>query len=199
LIVGISINPTVAVLNSNDDTTPPEVELYYEVCEDLITFTAICTDDSGIDRVEFTLNGGLVCITEWEPYVWSVEIEYVENSIVCAVAYDYAGNNGSDCIDFRSHNVENNEIELQNNNEEIITLVSGVAHMDWIEQRGPFRGEVYFYSCSWCSGIDLHGLRFSNGAIETYRLYNLDDVHIPRYIGFTERIMGIAFGNIEWS
>jgi hypothetical protein len=205
--------------NVKVDQTPPFINLTYKVIGDPyqgweLFFTAIAFDQmSGMDRVEVYHDcGHQKTIYGSGPfYRWS--FVYCGPIEVRADAYDRAGNMASDVVinpvittynqntQLFNSSVDNNEAESFDDFEEIITLVSGVAHMDWIEQRGPFRGEVYFYSCSWCSGIDLYGLRFSNGAIETYRLNNLDDVHIPRYVGFIENtlILGIAIGDIEWS
>jgi hypothetical protein len=102
---GIGVND-ISISSFGDDS-PPEVELifYMSPTMDMI-FEAICSDDTGIDRVEFTVDGGLWCIIPHEPYIWTSEV-IPYNHIICAVAYDYAGNSAEDCIDFRSRNLEN--------------------------------------------------------------------------------------------
>ena len=94
--------------------------------------------------------------------------------------------------------IDNSEIGILDDYEEIITRISGDAHWDWIKRIGNFRGEIFFYSCGWCSGIDLFGLRRSNDGVEIYREFNLDSVYVYEYIGFVNfRITGIAIGNID--
>ena len=84
--------------------------------------------------------------------------------------------------------------------QEIITFIFGYAELNWIKRRGIFRGEILLYRCPWCSGIDLFGLRRSNGGVEIYQEHDLDSVHVPRFIGlaFMDFEWGIAIGNIEW-
>jgi hypothetical protein len=75
-------------ISTYGDDTPPEVELTFIVVMGWgYLFTANCSDDTGIDRVEFTLDDGVVSVVCREPYQWSAPTEKVKNKIVCAVAY----------------------------------------------------------------------------------------------------------------
>ena len=98
LFIGLAFIPSFNAISMSDDTTPPEIELVYELQATLVIFTAICSDESGIDRVEFTLNDLLIDTVFFEPYEWSVSDKI--NGIVCATAYDTAGNSASDCINW---------------------------------------------------------------------------------------------------
>jgi hypothetical protein len=85
---------------------------------------------------------------------------------------------------------------------EIITWISGSGHPDIIERFGPFLYEVSITRCGNYGGPNLFGLRSSNGSVETYHERDIAQVYIPRFRGFMLEpmmIMGIAFGDIEWS
>ena len=99
----------------------------------------------------------------------------------------------------------NKEIESIDDYEEIITLITGGGHINWIKRKGLFRGEILIETCPWCEGINLIGLFHSNGSIKLFREYNLEFpyggpyLHIPSFIGWAKgsRIEGIAIGNID--
>jgi hypothetical protein len=115
LLIGVSSQSVFAnniSISSFDDDTPPEVEIKFIVVMGWgYAFIANCSDDTGIDRVEFTFDGIIVSICEWEPYEWAIPYEEAKNGIVCAIAYDYAGNNGSDCVNLRSRNLNVESVE----------------------------------------------------------------------------------------
>ncbi len=81
---------------------------------------------------------------------------------------------------------------------EIITWVSGDFHYSWKLRRGIFRGSIGLGTCPRCKGIDLIGLRLSNGKLEKYSEYEIDAALIYRFIGIPEANIGIAIGNIDW-
>ena len=102
LFFGLAFIPSFNAMSisNSDDTTPPEIELVYEFGEaGLVMFTAICSDESGIDRVEFTVDDLLINTVLFEPYVWSVLSQNL-NGVVCAIAYDTFDNSASDCINW---------------------------------------------------------------------------------------------------
>ena len=90
--------------------------------------------------------------------------------------------------------------------EEIITLIIAHGDITSIKLSGLFLREVSIMTHVWCEpGINLYGLRRSNGRVEIYQVTNLrGTVHIPRFRAFTygiifdSTITGIAFGNIDY-
>jgi len=193
-----------------DDTTPPEVELVYDVywngVDWFLIFEAICSDDTGIDRVEFTRNSLVQCVCEWEPYQWLVPIENHWNSIICAVAYDYAGNSAEDCIDFRSRS---NEIEPLYNCRGIFKIVGfgEEGYILTINKSGP---GIFFRHVEILSrdSMDIEGYYFSSEFPFIKSFYKTTR-HIVAHKCFVtfegmiypghELIRALAIGDIEWS
>jgi hypothetical protein len=87
------------------DATPPTVDLVFSKFTDdtgteFVEFTALAGDDtSGMNRVEFTIDGVLKFTEPGPgPYVYTVAwAGYDENTEVCAKAFDDAGNDAEDC------------------------------------------------------------------------------------------------------
>jgi hypothetical protein len=110
-----------------------------------------------------------------------------------------------DTDDLIDKSINNFEIKSFDDYEEIITLITGGGHINWIKRKGLFRGEILIETCPWCKGINLIGLRHSNGSIELFREYNLEFpyggpyLHIPSFIGWARGsgIEGIAIGDID--
>ena len=121
LFIGLAFIPSFNAISisKTDDTTPPEVKLVWDIEEGIVRFTAICSDDTGIDYVIFTWNGMIVAGSYEEPYEWIIDLETVNKQHICAVASDFAGNSASDCVDFRSRKLDiestNDCIECQSN------------------------------------------------------------------------------------
>jgi hypothetical protein len=90
------------------DQTDPTVDLTYEVISGnpiqgwVLEFTATCSDaTSGMDRVEFFLNGGLQSVVygSGPTYQWSFIYHGGMYFNIIADAYDIAGNRGSDIVE----------------------------------------------------------------------------------------------------
>ena len=101
-------------------------------------------------------------------------------------------------------------IEALDEHEEIITFIKGMAEINWIDRRGYIRGEVNLtWDDYWPGFINLSGFRRSESGIEYYNeLVVVGFVYVYRFIGFSidssfpefaPGVLGIAFGNIEWS
>ena len=83
---------------------------------------------------------------------------------------------------------------------EIITIISGGDHSEWINRKGFFRGEIEIYSSIWGIWLKIKGLRLTNGKVERFSMF-VSEVHANFFIGFIfdgERALGVAFGDIEW-
>jgi hypothetical protein len=68
----------------------------------------MCFDYEGIDRVEFTDNGKVQHIDDSYDYEWNFVVDSLtelSGHMICAVAYDYDGNDGTDCIYFNKTKV----------------------------------------------------------------------------------------------
>ena len=105
---------------------------------------------------------------------------------------------------------DSNEIKITDDYEEIITFIKGWAWINWIERRGLFRGEVNLTWGNYQWGfINLSGFRRSESGIQYYNeLVGVEFVYAYHFVGFSTRyvfpefaprVIGIAFGNIEWS
>jgi len=108
LFIGLAFIPSFNAISisKTDDTTPPEVKLVWDIEEGIVRFTAICSDDTGIDYVIFTWNAMIVAGCYEEPYEWIVDLETVNKQHICAIASDFTGNSASDCVDFRSRKLD---------------------------------------------------------------------------------------------
>ena len=106
LFIGVGIQPVlsnkVSMSAFNDDNTPPNIILHYHIeligKEWFIVFIADCSDtESGIDRVEFDIDGEIIETVYFVPY----ECLYKQSQLkghkyFNATAYDKAGNSASD-------------------------------------------------------------------------------------------------------
>ena len=93
-----------AVITINIDQTIPTVDLKWEASGGImgwtVTFTATCSDDtSGMNRVEFFIEGAPQFTDDAEPYEWIIDwSESFEGVWFYAYAYDDAGNENVDSI-----------------------------------------------------------------------------------------------------
>ena len=106
-------------------------------------------------------------------------------------------------IEERNETIYNSEIGTSDDYKEIITFVRGEGHEKWIFRRGIFRGSLQIGFCGRCKGVELSGLRRSNGSIERYYhkvVPGEGGIKIPIFIGIVIplSILGIAIGNIEY-
>jgi hypothetical protein len=108
-LISIAENTTLDFILTSGNN-PPDIELQYklEKYNDkwLYIFEAICS--GGTDRVDFTFDDILQeTVTGPGPtYTWQfLTSELLRGHTICAIAYDGAGNNASDCIEFRTRSL----------------------------------------------------------------------------------------------
>ena len=98
--VGLSANYPVTVNNPVADTTAPTVSVTAPVnsatVSGIVTVVASATDNVGVSRVEFSVNGALKATATSAPYSYSWDTASAANGsyTVSAAAYDAAGNKG---------------------------------------------------------------------------------------------------------
>lgn len=100
--VGTSPAIQVTVNNNMDDTTPPTVTLTYPTPPTVlpigqnVTLAASASDNAGVSKVEFYVNGALQCIDQTSAYecAWKVPKSRKKTYAIEARAYDAAGNVG---------------------------------------------------------------------------------------------------------
>jgi len=94
---GDNIAPTVAITDPANGATVPR--------KSNVTITATATDNVGVSRVEFLVNGALQCTDTAAPYscVWRVPNPMNRNHQIQARAFDAAGNNATATIQVRSN------------------------------------------------------------------------------------------------
>ena len=126
LFIGLAFIPSfnAICISKTDDTTPPEVKLVWDIEEGIVRFTAICSDDTGIDYVIFTWNAMIVAGCYEEPYEWIVDLETVNKQHICAGAWDLAGNQAWDCVDFRSR-----KLDIKSTDDCFDCLSNGKTHL----------------------------------------------------------------------
>ena len=94
---GDNIAPTVAITNPADGATVAR--------KSNVTLTATATDNVGVARVEFLVNGAVQCTDTAAPYscVWRVPNPMNRTHQIQARAFDAAGNNSTATIQVRSN------------------------------------------------------------------------------------------------
>ena len=94
---GDNIAPTVAITNPANGATVPR--------KSDVTITATASDNVGVARVEFLVNGSLRCTDTVAPYscVWRVPNPMNRTHTIQARAFDAAGNNAAATIQVRSN------------------------------------------------------------------------------------------------
>ena len=94
---GDNIAPTVAITNPADGATVAR--------KSNVTLTATATDNVGVTRVEFLVNGAVQCTDTAAPYscVWRVPNPMNRTHQIQARAFDAAGNNSTATIQVRSN------------------------------------------------------------------------------------------------
>ena len=92
-----NIAPTVAITNPANNATVPR--------KSNVTITATASDNVGVARVEFLVNGNLQCTDTATPYscVWRVPNPMNRTHTIQARAFDAAGNNATATIQVRSN------------------------------------------------------------------------------------------------
>jgi pseudomonalisin len=99
--VGSSATISVTVSNSTGDTTPPTTSITAPAngatISATVSVTASASDNVGVTKVEFYLDGALKSTSTTSPYSWSFNTTTVANGshTLQSKAYDAAGNIGS--------------------------------------------------------------------------------------------------------
>ena len=97
---------TVNVDNPLPDTTPPSITITSPVDggtvprRATVTIAASVSDNTGVTKVEFSVNGSLKCTDSTTPYTcnWKVPSKSSVTYTLQAKAYDAAGNIGASSI-----------------------------------------------------------------------------------------------------
>ncbi len=92
-----ALNVTTAGGGSGSDTTPPTVSVAESGSTGTITFNATATDNVGVTKVEFYVDGALAGTDTASPYTLTLDSATLANGghSLTAKAYDAAGNVGS--------------------------------------------------------------------------------------------------------
>ena len=120
LFIGLAFIPSfnAVSISKTDDTKPPHIRLRWESWKNedgklVILFYANCSDDeSGMDRVEFILDGLLIETCYSEPYEWICNYSQLWGRYcLYAYAYDKVGNYAYDYIYLRTRslNIKSND------------------------------------------------------------------------------------------
>jgi len=89
------------------------------------------------------------------------------------------------------------------NNEEIITFISGWNYRGIVTNRWGIIRDVSMGTSLGVGGFDIQG--WKRNPIESFYYTTLSSIHASHFLGFCiplddgRYIFGIAFGNIEWS
>jgi hypothetical protein len=102
------------------DTTPPTVAITSPLNgstvrrRSTVTITASASDNVGVTRVSYTINGSLLCTTTVSPYVcsWSVPGKPNASYTITAKAYDAAGNTATNTVTVTAGNTATNTVTV---------------------------------------------------------------------------------------
>ncbi len=89
------------------------------------------------------------------------------------------------------------------NNDEIITFISGSTFEGIAIHRWGIIRDVSIYAIFGGTGLDIEG--WKRNPTERFFYSGVNSIHAPRFLGFSVPtspgvfVIGIAFGNIEWS
>ena len=106
------------ITTSGSDTTPPTVSATESGTSGAITFNASATDNVGVTKVEFYVDGGLKGTDTASPYTMTLDSTTLANSShsLIAKAYDAAGNVGtSTTVSFSVNNSSGTPTDLISN------------------------------------------------------------------------------------
>ena len=104
--IGESASVSVTVSNVVSDTTPPTVSITNPLNgstvarRSSVTITASASDNIGVTKVEFYVNGTLTCADTILPYgcIWKVPVKPKATYTIQAKAYDAAGNTATHSV-----------------------------------------------------------------------------------------------------
>ncbi len=102
--------PLPTVTSAPTDTTPPTVSITFPINgtifqrNNIVSITANATDNVGVTKVTFTINGTLLCTNTTTPYgcKWTVPAPKGKVYTITAQAYDARGNTNSSSIQVTS-------------------------------------------------------------------------------------------------
>jgi hypothetical protein len=101
------------------DTTPPTVSASETGNANTITLSAVATDDVGVTKVEFWVDGALKGNSTTAPYSMTLDSRTLPNGThsLMAKAFDAAGNSGSSAaVSFDISNANTTFVEVESNN-----------------------------------------------------------------------------------
>ena len=144
--------------------------------------------------------------------VVGIIVLFIGVSVLTSVSSKDISNSDVKMLEYDTKSVENNEIETFDNYKEIITRINGYAELKWIKIRGSFHGRYYGEAeiiKGDNDGVNLLGIRLTNGCKKFFYESYRDYIYAPRFIGHSGISMvpghswqrftsGWAFGNIDW-
>ncbi len=104
--VTVTLPPEGKAYQAPNDTIPPTVTFTSPQngsqvqVNTSVTLSATATDNIGVSKVEFLVNGNVLCVTKSSPYtcVWQVPFQANATYVIIARAYDLTGNLTSQSI-----------------------------------------------------------------------------------------------------
>lgn len=128
--IGQSTNVSVSVIN---DTAPPIISINSPIdnatLSGTVAVTATASDDLGVSKVEFYVNGGLTSTSSAAPYSYNWDTTSVANGLynLVAKAYDSKGKVAQANIDVNVNNVISNSIPEYNISDATLALQIAVG------------------------------------------------------------------------
>ncbi len=154
--VGTSSTVAFSVSNSTSDTQAPSVSAAESGSSGTISFSATASDNVGVSRVEFYVDGALKATDSSAPYSASLDSTTLADGShsLQAKAYDAAGNVGtSGSVAFSVSNTSSNPVQLASNN----GFESGTSN--WSQTSGVITSSssVPANAGSWKAWLDGYG------------------------------------------
>ena len=159
--VGSSSSVSFSIANGGSDTTAPTVSAAESGTSGTISFTANASDNVGVTRVEFVVDGALKATDTTSPYSATLDSSTLANGThaLVAKAYDAAGNVGSsNTVSFSVSNAGSSPVELIKN----ANFESGAT--SWTQTSGVITNSSSepAHGGSWKAWLDGYGSTHTN-------------------------------------
>jgi hypothetical protein len=171
------------------DTTPPQVTLGSSTSGNLVTFTATASDNVGVARVEFWLDGVQYSSLTAAPYSQGVDTGTLtagSHSMV-AKAYDAAGNVASStAVSFSVNNTSTSVTEGTAANDTIATAVKLATNVGSVTGTVSAKADVDYYAVTLSAGQTLTvGMTGPSGTDYDLNLVNASGTVLAKSTGST--------------